>query len=57
MAVDNSGDVYVVEYGNDRIQKFSGNGQFLTKWGRHGGGDGNAIDVQRVINAALEILI
>jgi tripartite motif-containing protein 71 len=57
MAVDNSGDVYVVEYGNDRIQKFSGNGQFLTKWGRHGGGDGNAIDVQRVINAALGILI
>jgi len=43
----------VVEYGNDRIQKFSGDRQFLTKWGRHGG----AIDAQRVINAALGILI
>ena len=47
----------MVEYGNDRIHKFSGDGQFIATWDRHGGGDGNAIDVQRVINAALGILI
>jgi tripartite motif-containing protein 71 len=33
IAVDSSGNVYVADTGNDRIQKFSGNGTFISKWG------------------------
>jgi tripartite motif-containing protein 71 len=33
VAVDSSGNVYVADTGNDRIQKFSGNGTFISKWG------------------------
>ena len=40
IAVDNSGNVYVIGYGNHRIQKFDSNGVFLTKWGSLGSGDG-----------------
>ena len=34
IAVDNKGDVYVSDFSNDRVQKFTSNGQFITKWGR-----------------------
>jgi len=40
IAVDGSGNVYVADTDNDRIQKFSSNGTFLTKWGSSGTGDG-----------------
>jgi len=41
IAVDSSGNVYVVEYWNFRIQKFTSTGTFLTKWGgSEGTGDG-----------------
>ncbi len=34
---DSAGCLYVSEYGdNDRIQKFSPDGEFLTQWGSHG---------------------
>ena len=33
VAMDGSGNVYVADQGNNRIQKFDGNGTFLTKWG------------------------
>jgi tripartite motif-containing protein 71 len=33
-------NVYVVDYGNDRIQKFQNNGEFLAKWGTSGNGAG-----------------
>ena len=33
LAVDNSGNNYVGDIGNQRIQKFSQNGTFLTSWG------------------------
>lgn len=36
IAVDNSGDVYVCEQWNQRISKFDGEGDFLTKWGSTG---------------------
>jgi len=33
IAVDSSGNVYITDRGHDRIQKFSSDGTFLTKWG------------------------
>ena len=40
VAVDSYGYVYVVDNGNDRIQKFTSDGTFVTKWGSYGIGDG-----------------
>jgi hypothetical protein len=40
IAVDVSGNVYVADRFNRRIQKFDGTGTFLTKWGSLGSGDG-----------------
>jgi len=40
IAVDSSGNVYVVDQYNHRIQKFTSNGVFITKWGIYGTGDG-----------------
>jgi sugar lactone lactonase YvrE len=40
IAVDEQGNVYVADWGNSRLQKFDGNGQFLAKWGTRGAGDG-----------------
>ncbi len=39
-AVDSSGNLYVAEYGNSRIQKFDGSGAYVTDWGSNGSGDG-----------------
>jgi hypothetical protein len=33
IAVDEFGNVYVADYGNDRVQKFTSDGQFLVQWG------------------------
>ncbi|MCP6719852.1 MAG: 6-bladed beta-propeller [Patescibacteria group bacterium] len=35
--VDSQDNLYVVDRGNHRIQKFDPNGNFLLKWGRNGG--------------------
>ncbi len=43
MATDAGGDVYVVDAGNHRIQKFTGTGTYLTQWGSLGSGDGQFI--------------
>ena len=40
IAIDGNGNVYVVDSGNHRIQKFSSDGAFITKWGSYGSGDG-----------------
>ena len=40
VAVDNAGNVYVADKENHRIQKFTSDGVFLTKWGTPGTGDG-----------------
>ena len=40
IAVDSSGNIYVADTGNNRIQKFSPEGTFITKWGSLGIGDG-----------------
>jgi len=39
-AVDSDGNVYVADTSNNRIQKFSSSGSFITKWGSYGSGDG-----------------
>jgi Caspase domain/NHL repeat/Bacterial Ig domain len=39
IAVDQGGNVYVADTGNNRIQVFSSNGTFITKWGSQGTGD------------------
>jgi len=44
VAVDGGGSVYVSDSGNFRIQKFSTNGEFITKWGEIGGAQGIAVD-------------
>jgi tripartite motif-containing protein 71 len=40
VAVDASGNIYVVDMGNDRIQKFNAAGVFLDEWGSTGSGSG-----------------
>jgi len=40
VALDAEGSVYVVDMANDRIQKFTSDGQFIAKWGKNGSGDG-----------------
>ena len=48
LAVDGSGNVFVAEQNNNRVQKFDGNGTFLTKWGSLGSGDGQFTDPRSV---------
>lgn len=40
IAVDGSGHVYVSDFNNYRVQKFTSTGGFVTKWGSRGSGDG-----------------
>jgi len=39
VAVDSSGNVYVVDSGNNRVEKFDSSGHFLLAWGTLGAGD------------------
>jgi uncharacterized protein (TIGR03663 family) len=40
VAVAPDGSIYVVDQGNNRIEKFDADGAFLAKWGSKGNGDG-----------------
>ena len=40
MAVDGSGNVYVADHYNHRIQKFDSNGAWVGQWGTNGSGNG-----------------
>ena len=40
IVIDSSNNVYVADQGNNRVQKFGGNGNFITKWGYNGTADG-----------------
>lgn len=48
VAVDASGNIYVAEHGNSRIQKFDSNGNFLLKWGSAGSGNGQFNVIQDI---------
>jgi sugar lactone lactonase YvrE len=48
MAVDENGEIYVAEYGNDRISVWDANGTFLRGWGSVGANDGQFKDPQGV---------
>ena len=41
IAVDSSGNVYVADAGNNRVEKFSSGGTFIATWGSYGAGNGN----------------
>src|SRR3954454_22224007 len=43
-ATDASGNVYVVDEGNQRVSKFTASGTFLLSFGSRGGGDGQFYD-------------
>jgi DNA-binding beta-propeller fold protein YncE len=40
VATDAAGNVYVADWGNYRIQKFTNTGAYITQWGTYGTGDG-----------------
>jgi sugar lactone lactonase YvrE len=40
IAVDSQGNLYVMDSGNTRIQKFDGDGNFILMWGNKGNNDG-----------------
>jgi DNA-binding beta-propeller fold protein YncE/signal transduction histidine kinase len=41
--IDSDGNIYVVDAGNYRIQKFDNNGNYLSQFGSYGSGDGQFI--------------
>jgi DNA-binding beta-propeller fold protein YncE len=40
LAIDASGNTYVVDSGNHRVQKFASDGMYLTQWGTNGSSNG-----------------
>jgi len=42
-SIDNDGNIYVVDSGNYRVQKFDNNGNYLSQFGSYGSGDGQFI--------------
>ena len=40
VALDASGDVYIADCDNNRIQKFTASGTYIMQWGSEGGGNG-----------------
>lgn len=58
VAVDQLGYVYVSDCLNDRIQKFTSDGNFVLEWGSHGGGNGQFYCPDGIaINANNEIYV
>ncbi len=43
IAMDERGYIYVLDTGNHRVLKFNESGQFITRWGHYGSGDGEFV--------------
>ncbi|MGI0087044.1 MAG: PEFG-CTERM sorting domain-containing protein [Nitrosotalea sp.] len=43
IAIDSSGDIYVVDSGNSQVKKFDSNGKLLLSWGNPGSGNGQLL--------------
>jgi tripartite motif-containing protein 71 len=43
LAVDRHGDIYVIDAGHQRVQKYDANGTFVGMWGTIGGDDGQFV--------------
>jgi sugar lactone lactonase YvrE len=41
--IDNNGNIFVIDWGNYRVQKFGSNGNFISKFGSYGTGNGQFI--------------
>ncbi|GIS95122.1 MAG: hypothetical protein CM1200mP22_23590 [Dehalococcoidia bacterium] len=48
VAVALDGSVYVLDYSNNRVQRFSPEGEFVGKWGTEGSGDGQLQDPEGI---------
>ncbi len=48
MAFDPSGNMYITDTKNARVQKFDSNGTFLSKWGSRGTGDGQFLELEDI---------
>ena len=55
IVVDREGCVYISSESEHRIQKFSPTGQFISKWGTPGGGDGE-LDGPAIVGGQFEQL-
>lgn len=43
MAIDDQGNIYVAEFERGQIEVFDAIGQFLTRWGDQGSGEGQLL--------------
>jgi tripartite motif-containing protein 71 len=57
VAIDSSGNLYVTDTHNHRIQKFNNNGQFILKWGTPGSGPGELAFPSRLAINSNDILL
>ena len=58
IGIDADGTVYISDFGNDRIQVFSADGEYLRRWGSTGRGERNFVDPESIIvDAAGHLLI
>src|SRR5215813_3434229 len=48
LATDKSGNIYVTDTGNNRVEKFSSDGTFISKWGSKGTGNGQFIQLHDI---------
>src|SRR5680860_678354 len=46
--IEKKGNVYVTDTGNNRIQKYDSDGNFLIKWGEEGSNDGQFIKLHDI---------
>jgi DNA-binding beta-propeller fold protein YncE len=54
LSIDQENNVYVVDAGNSRIQKFDSNGKFITKWGKNGSNECELNGVQEAEGIAID---